>query len=90
VARLTVAVSDTGRGIPAGALPRIFDRFYQVDGSATRVAEGTGLGLAISQSLARMMGGRIEVESAPGLGSTFTFSAPLAVARMSEDDLDAA
>lgn len=89
-ARLSVAVSDTGRGIPAEALPRIFDRFYQVDGSATRLAEGTGLGLAISQSLAGMMGGRIEVESTFGVGSTFTFEAPLAVARMGAGDLDAA
>ena len=50
-------VADTGRGIPAEALPHIFDRFYQADSSLTRSTEGTGLGLAISQSLARMMGG---------------------------------
>lgn len=89
-ARLVVAVSDTGRGIPAEALPRIFERFYQVDGSATRSAEGTGLGLAISQSLARMMGGTIEVESSFGVGSTFTFAAPFALAPMGESDRDAA
>ena len=89
-ARLTVAVTDTGRGIPAEALPRIFERFYQVDGSATRLAEGTGLGLAISQSLAGMMGGKIMVASTFGVGSTFTFEAPLAMARLGEGDLDAA
>jgi signal transduction histidine kinase len=88
--RLTVSVSDSGRGIPAEALPRIFERFYQVDGTATRLAEGTGLGLAISQSLARMMGGRIDVESTCGVGSTFTFAAPFPVASMAEGDLDAA
>ena len=60
--RLVVAVTDTGRGIPAEALPHIFDRFYQADSSLTRSTEGTGLGLAISQNLARMMGGRIEVD----------------------------
>ena len=68
---------DTGRGIPAEALPHIFERFYQVDSSLTRRTEGTGLGLAISQNLARMMGGRIEVASEPGVGSTFTLSVDL-------------
>jgi signal transduction histidine kinase len=71
-----IRVADTGRGIPEAALPRIFERFYQVDGSSTRSADGTGLGLAISQGLAEMMGGTIGVESAPGIGSTFVFSAP--------------
>ena len=70
-AGLVVTVTDTGRGIPQEALPHIFDRFYQVDGSLTRGVEGTGLGLAISQNLARMMGGRIEVASTLGGGSTF-------------------
>jgi signal transduction histidine kinase len=73
-AEVLVAVTDTGRGIPADALPHIFDRFYQADSSLTRSTEGTGLGLAISQNLARMMSGRIEVESEPGVGSTFTFA----------------
>ncbi len=70
-AHLVVEVADTGRGIPHEALPRIFERFYQVDGSLTRGIEGTGLGLAISQNLARMMGGRIEVASELGAGSIF-------------------
>ena len=76
-AEVFVAVTDSGRGIPAEALPHIFDRFYQADSSLTRSTEGTGLGLAISQNLARMMGGRIEVESEPGIGSTFTFATTL-------------
>ena len=71
---IAVAVEDSGRGIPADALPHVFERFYQVDGSLTRGVEGTGLGLAISQNLARMMSGRIEVESEPGIGSTFTLA----------------
>lgn len=69
--QVLITVRDTGRGIPAEALPHIFERFYQVDGSLTRGVEGTGLGLAISQNLARMMGGRIEVQSELGKGSTF-------------------
>ena len=75
-ARLTVSVLDTGPGIPEAALPRIFERFYQVDGSMSRVTEGTGLGLAISEKLAHAMGGEISVSSEMGSGSTFVFSAP--------------
>ena len=66
--RLTVSVSDTGPGIPEAALPRIFERFYQVDGSMSRVTEGTGLGLAISEKLAHAMGGEISVSSELGSG----------------------
>lgn len=87
---LSVRVADTGRGIPAEALPRIFERFYQTDGSLARSADGTGLGLAISQGLAMMMGGRIEVESVLGEGSTFTFSAPFELVSEKGDALDAA
>lgn len=87
---LSVRVADTGRGIPAEALPRVFERFYQTDGSLTRSAEGTGLGLAISQGLATMMGGRIEVESVLGEGSTFTFAAPFELVSDKKGSLDAA
>jgi signal transduction histidine kinase len=79
-AELVLKVRDTGRGIPPEHQRRIFDRFYQVDGSQTRDAGGTGLGLAISQSLGHMMGGHIEVQSTPGVGSTFTFRVKLPVA----------
>lgn len=72
---LSITVADTGPGIPEAALPRIFERFYQVDGSMSRLAEGTGLGLAISQKLAQSMGGDIAVSSTYGSGSTFTFTA---------------
>jgi signal transduction histidine kinase len=77
--RLTVRVTDTGRGIPAESQARIFERFYQVDGSLTRSTEGTGLGLAISRSLARMMGGDVTVASRLGVGSTFTLTVPFAI-----------
>jgi len=69
---LVFTIQDTGIGMDAKAMERLFQRFYQVDDSATRKFGGTGLGLEISQSLARMMQGDITVTSAPGAGSTFT------------------
>lgn len=71
---LEIEVTDTGHGIAEEHQDHIFDRFYQADASRTRQAGGTGLGLAISKSLAEMMGGRIEVRSVLGKGSTFTLS----------------
>ncbi|GAB4443995.1 MAG: ATP-binding protein [Chloroflexi bacterium OHK40] len=75
---LRVSVSDTGIGIPAQDLPRIFERFYKVDRSRTRNAGGTGLGLAISKHLVEGHGGRLWVDSAEGRGSTFSFTLPVA------------
>jgi PAS domain S-box-containing protein len=74
--RVQVLVSDTGIGIPADQLDRIFEPFVQVRADLTRTAEGTGLGLAISRDLARGMGGDLTVESTPGTGSTFTLTLP--------------
>ena len=71
-----LAVSDTGSGIPHDQLERIFEPFVQVGRSLTSTREGTGLGLAISRDLARAMGGDIRVESAVGIGSTFTLTLP--------------
>jgi signal transduction histidine kinase/DNA-binding response OmpR family regulator len=73
---LHFAVSDTGPGIPTEKQQAIFEAFTQADNSTSRKFGGTGLGLAISARLAEAMGGRIWVESEPGLGSTFHFGAP--------------
>jgi len=73
-----VSVTDTGRGIPADDLPRIFDRFYRVDRSRSREAGGTGLGLAIAKHIVEAHGGRITVASRVNAGSTFAFTLPLA------------
>lgn len=75
-----VSVSDSGRGIPADDLPRIFDRFYRVDRSRSRDAGGTGLGLAIAKHIVEAHGGRIAVTSRVGRGSVFTFTLPVAAA----------
>jgi signal transduction histidine kinase len=76
---LIIDVQDRGIGIPAEALPRVFDRFFQVDGSATRMQGGTGLGLFICKQIVEAHRGRIWVESELGKGSTFSFTLPLKV-----------
>lgn len=75
---VAVSVRDTGTGIAAEHLPYVFDRFYRADKSRARQTGGAGLGLAIAKQLVIAHGGSIKVESAPGQGTTFTFTLPVA------------
>jgi signal transduction histidine kinase/ligand-binding sensor domain-containing protein/DNA-binding response OmpR family regulator len=84
---VTITVSDTGIGIPKDHLDKIFDRFYQVDGSHTREQEGTGIGLALTKELVDLHKGRIEVESEEGKGSIFTLVFPLGKAHLKPEEI---
>ncbi|MGD0580491.1 MAG: ATP-binding protein [Bryobacteraceae bacterium] len=72
-----VGVRDTGIGIPAEELPRLFERFYRVDKARSRALGGTGLGLAIVKHLVRSLGGEVYVDSVANQGSTFRFTLPV-------------
>jgi hypothetical protein len=78
------SVTDTGRGISPRDVRRIFDAFVQVGDDAEPKAEGTGLGLALAREYAVLLGGSIEVESEPGVGSTFTVRLPRRAAEPAE------
>jgi signal transduction histidine kinase len=74
---VTLAITDTGIGIPVEGLQEIFEPFHQLDGSSTRRYGGTGLGLALSNRIIETHGSRIRVQSEPGKGSRFEFSLPM-------------
>ena len=73
---MQISVIDTGPGIPAEEVNKVFGRFYQIGQAGTQKTQGTGLGLAISKALVEMHGGKIWAESEPGKGSTFSFTLP--------------
>jgi PAS domain S-box-containing protein len=78
-------VHDTGTGIAAEELPRLFERFHRVEGARGRTHEGTGIGLALVQELVRLHGGSVTVESEWGKGSTFTVQLPFGAAHLQRD-----
>ena len=73
---VVIGVTDTGDGISPDLLPHVFDRFYRVDKSRSRIQGGSGLGLSIVKGLVEAMGGQVAVESAVGEGSCFTVRLP--------------
>src|SRR5262249_36596459 len=85
-----LTVHDTGTGIPAEELPRIFERFHRVEGSRGRTHEGTGIGLALVQELVKLHGGSVRAESTYGQGSTFVVSVPLGKDHLPADRIAAA
>ncbi len=84
-----LAVRDTGIGIPARELPRLFERFHRVEGQQGRTQEGSGIGLALVQELVRMQGGRVAVDSSEGRGSRFTVTIPLGAAHLPAERIGA-
>jgi two-component system heavy metal sensor histidine kinase CusS len=76
VSSIRIEVADTGVGIPAEALSRVFDRFFRVDSSRSQASGGTGLGLAIVQSIAVLHGGNVQISSQPGQGTRVTLHVP--------------
>jgi len=84
-----LTVSDTGVGVAAEELPRLFERFHRVEGAQARTHEGSGIGLALAQELVHLHGGTISVESAPGAGTTFTVRAPLGASHLPADRIGA-
>jgi signal transduction histidine kinase len=73
-----ISVRDTGIGVPSALHDKVFERFYQVDGSLTRKYGGVGIGLAVVKQIIEAHGSHITLESEPGKGSTFRFALPAA------------
>ncbi|MEJ2104415.1 MAG: two-component regulator propeller domain-containing protein, partial [Ignavibacteriaceae bacterium] len=84
---IEIKVSDTGTGIPKERIDKIFNRFYQVDGSHTREREGTGIGLSLTKELVELHKGKIFVESKEGAGTTFTVLLPLGKEHLKEEEI---
>jgi signal transduction histidine kinase len=89
-AAFTLTVEDTGVGIAATELPRLFERFHRIKGTRARTHEGTGIGLALVQELVRLHGGTVEATSTVGVGTTFTVRIPTGSAHLPSDRLGVA
>ena len=85
--RALVSVCDTGIGIPAEQISKIFDRFYQTDNSSSAFTLGTGIGLALAKGIMTMHHGKIDVESTVGKGTKFTLSLPLGNRHFSDEEM---
>jgi PAS domain S-box-containing protein len=85
-----VTVTDTGIGIPAAEMPRLFERFHRIETSRARSTEGSGIGLALVKELVGLHGGTITADSRDGAGSTFTVRLPFGAGHLSADDLASA
>jgi PAS domain S-box-containing protein len=85
---ISLALTDTGIGIPEDKLDLVFEEFAQVDDSTTRDFGGTGLGLALTRQICQMMGGEISLESEFGVGSTFTITLPASASESEDDGLE--
>jgi len=81
----TLCVCDTGVGIPADELPRVFERFHRIEGQQRRSFEGSGIGLALVQELVRLHGGTIAVQSTPDKGTAFTVTIPFGTGHLPPD-----
>jgi signal transduction histidine kinase len=88
--RAVLSVEDTGIGVAPEELPRLFERFHRVEGARGRSHEGSGIGLALVHELVKLHGGRIDVESAPGKGTTFRVSVPAGLCHLPADRIGAA
>src|ERR1019366_7117067 len=82
-----LAVEDTGVGIPSAELPKVFERFHRIEGTAGRSMEGTGIGLALVQELVKLHGGSAAVEIELDRGSKFTVRVPFGSTHLPQDRL---
>ncbi len=82
-----VTVSDTGIGVPAAEMPRLFERFHRIETARARSTEGSGIGLALVKELVGLHGGTITADSREGAGSTFTVRLPFGAAHLPADEL---
>ena len=82
-----LTIRDTGVGVPASELPRLFERFHRIEGQRSRSFEGSGIGLALVQELVKLHGGTIRAESELGKGTAFTISIPFGAGHLAADQL---